>query len=73
MDLSFARFDRLATVLPTDLAVLLGRSAARQASGTTARVHARLARVLPRSRLLAPAEGAFDLATARLLRRVEDG
>ncbi|PKP94404.1 MAG: hypothetical protein CVT77_02750 [Alphaproteobacteria bacterium HGW-Alphaproteobacteria-16] len=68
MDLSF-RFDRDVTVtaIPTELAVLMVGVSARQAASPTARIQMRISRAAVSSRLLAPAHGAFSLATETLL------
>jgi len=69
LDLSFARFDRGATVtpLPTELAVLLAAATGRQAATPTARLQTRLAWKRGPVSLLTPIDGAFNDWTAALL------
>ncbi|MDR6852659.1 hypothetical protein J2Y54_002179 [Sphingomonas sp. BE123] len=70
MDLSF-RFDRdvAATPVAMPIALLLAGASVRQAASPTARLQVRLDQRLPVSTLLAPAHGAFSLATERALTR----
>jgi hypothetical protein len=69
VDLSFARLERdvAVTAMPIGLAVLLVGVAARQAASPTARAQARLALAAPVDALLAPLDGAFNRAAAKLL------
>lgn len=50
--------------MPTELAVLLARIAARQAASPTARAQALLALAVPVDRALAPVHGAFHRRVA---------
>ncbi|WP_374943442.1 hypothetical protein [Sphingomonas sp.] len=69
MDLSFSRFDVDAEpiAMPPDLAVLMVGIAARQAASPTAAAQAGCVYGPPDPRLFAPADGAFNGATAHAI------
>ncbi|MDQ2879073.1 MAG: hypothetical protein M3R41_08365 [Pseudomonadota bacterium] len=71
MDLSFSRFDMdaKATVLPSDLAVMMVGVAARQAASPTALAQVRLAVAPAMCAWFAPLHGSFDAAVAAALTR----
>lgn len=71
MNVSFPPFGRdvRVTQLPTDVAVMLVGIAARQAASPTALFQARIAARPVEADLLMPFGGAFNLATALMLRR----
>lgn len=71
LDLSFTRFDVDAEpcAMPHDLAVLMVGIAARQAASPTAAAQAGCMYGPPDPRLFAPADGAFNGATAHAITR----
>jgi hypothetical protein len=71
VNVSFPPFgkDVRVTQLPTDIAVMLVGIAARQAASPTALFQARIAANPVEINLLVPADGTFNLAAARMLRR----
>jgi hypothetical protein len=75
LDLSFTRFDADAEpiAMPHDLAVLMVGIAARQAASRTAAAQAGSARTAPQPLPFAPADGAFNGATAHAIAGWRDG
>lgn len=70
LDLSFARtLPTHRSALPTELAVLLGGVATRQAASPAGRLALMLDRPLPASTLFAPESGSFHAGTAAALTR----